>query len=127
MTQISVLKILNNGSQINKEITKEFICKLVTEQGVRVHDIEHDGEKYSLWEYPKKNPEAYYILSGSRKKALRISLRKIIPHSFKECEKQLKKIQELETKLEKYRKKHKKQMNNRELLDYINKEEIKCQ
>ena len=65
----SYVEIKKEGIEFNKKFSQEFIKEILKDKGIK----EGKGSRnYSLWGFPRDNPQIWYIVKGDyRKKVVR--------------------------------------------------------
>ncbi|MDA3854700.1 MAG: hypothetical protein PF569_00470 [Candidatus Woesearchaeota archaeon] len=68
----SYVEIKRKGIEFNKEFSQKFIKQILKDKGIR----EGGSSEYSLWGFPKDNPQIWYIVKGDYRKRV---VREITP------------------------------------------------
>jgi IS4 transposase len=68
----SYVEIKREGIEFNREFAQEFVREVLKDKGIK----EIGSKKYSLWGFPKDNPQIWYIVKGDYRKRV---VREITP------------------------------------------------
>lgn len=69
----SYVEIKRDGVEFNKQFAREFVKDILNEKGIK----EGNGSnQYTLWGFPKENPQIWYIVKGDYRKRV---VREITP------------------------------------------------
>ena len=68
----SYVEIKREGIEFNKQFAQEFVRELLKDKGIR----ETGSKQYTLWGFPKDNPQIWYIVKGDYRKRV---VREITP------------------------------------------------
>ena len=78
----SYVEIKREGIQFNKEFSQEFIKELLKHKGIKKEGCEN----YSLWGFPRDNPQIWYIVKGKyRKRVIREVTPSIVCKYVSQC------------------------------------------
>jgi hypothetical protein len=60
----SYVEIKRGGVEFNKKFSQAFIKELLKDKRIKDGDL----SKFSLWGFPKENPQIWYIVKGTYRK-----------------------------------------------------------